>query len=947
MRDDLVFECGDWELDLALRELRTCGKMVPIGGRAYEILETLATAAGHLVTKDELFRQVWPGAIVEDNTLQVHISAIRKALGEDRGLLKTVSGRGYRLHGDWAVRAQRATEKSQTPAPTVPGAERNVTNFPAAATALIGRKTAVEHLCDLLTAYRVVTLTGPGGIGKTVLASEVARTLFPTLGSDVFLVELVSLSAADLIPSAVAGALNLPLGGEEPVPASVARALGDRKILLVLDNCEHVIEVAAATVEALVRLCPNTTVLATSREELRVEGEVVFRVPPLEIPAEHLDDSDRVLEHSAVQLFVARMQSRWSDFQPDGKTLSVTAAICRRLDGVPLAIEFAAARAATLGIQGVAAHLDDRFALLTSGRRTALPRHRTLRATLDWSYELLPAEERALLLRLAVFPAGFTLEAVTAISDDTEALVVQGISSLVSKSLVTLDRSEASQRWRLLETVRAYALEKFVGMPEHQPTLRRHAEFYLALFAPFATESLQQAAIDEFDSYRRETDNLRAALNWALSPRGDPGLGVALAATATDFWIGLSLVTESCEWAGKALAHVGAGTAPRHEMMLQCGRGIALVYTEGSSARARDALIRALALARELEDFDYRQRAAFGLWLFHARAMALNEALVYAREYEEVARVRDIQAQATAAWLIGVPQTYLAAHAEASERLQWACDHYPAGRRGRDMIRFLTDPSTSALSHHTLNLLSQGRLDAAAQAAISAIEEARGTNQPTILCVALAWAAGFVFLSLGELETADRYGAELVEHAHKHGLRPFRAVGSCVRAVIAGKRGQPETAIDALRAGLAEMRDARYLLFYPFFQVELAVAFGAAGRVDDGLSEIDEALQFAVETDCNWLMPEILRAKGELLARRADEGSTSIESLFRQSISLARTQAAVFWELTAATSLAEHLRGVHRADEARVVLSLAYDVLAEGASAPRVRQAKALLDRMA
>ena len=254
---------------------------------------------------------------------------------------------------------------------------------------------------------------------------------------------------------------------------------------------------------------------------------------------------------------------------------------------------------------------------------------------------------------------------------------------------MTLDRSESGLRWRLLETVRAYALEKLAGTPEHQPILRRHAEFYLALFAPFATDSLRQAAIEELDRYRRETDNLRAALNWAFSPKGNLVLGVALAAIANDFWNAMSLVAECSEWAGKALAQIGEATERRHEMVLQCGLGFALIYTEGSSARARAALTRALELARELEDFDYRQRATYGLWLFCARSMALSEALAFAREYEGVAQMRDVQAQSIAAWLIGVSRTYLAEHAEAGDRLQWAFDHYPKGRRapGYDPFR--------------------------------------------------------------------------------------------------------------------------------------------------------------------------------------------------------------------------------------------------------------------
>ena len=930
-----------------MRELRAHGKMVPVGGRAFEILEALATTPGQLVTKDELFRQVWPGAVVEDNTLQVHISAIRKALGEDRGLLKTASGRGYRLQGNWSVRERSAVARRPAPKPVLADEEQFVTNFHSAAEALIGRETAVERLQDMLTAYRVVTLTGPGGIGKTVLASEVARRLFPTLKSDVILVELASLSAADLLPSAVANVLNLQLGGEETSPASIARALGDRKILLVFDNCEHVIDVAAETVETLVQLCPNAVVLATSREVLGVEGEVVFRVAPLEAPAEQLDSSERILQHSAVQLFLARTQSRRSDFRARSEMLAVIAAICRRLDGLPLAIEFAAARAATLGVQEVADHLDDRFGLLTNGRRTALPRHRTLRATLDWSYELLPGEERDLLHRLAIFPAGFTLKAAAAVTNDSEAHVAGGISSLVSKSLVTLNRSETTQRWRLLETVRAYAIEKFAGTSGLAAVMRRQAEFYLELFTPFTIESLHQAAIAELDSYRREVDNLRASLNWAFSPEGDAALGVALAATATDFWTAASLVAESCEWAEMALARIGEAVASRHEMVLQCSLGFALIFTQGSNMRARQALMRALALARDLEDFDYRQRATCGLWLFYARAMQLKEALAFAREYEEVARGRDIQAQATAAWLAGVPQTYLAMHAEASERLQWASDHYPSGRRVQDMIRFASDLTTSAPSHNAVNLLSQGRLDAAVQVASSAIEQARRTSQPTVLCVALAWAAGFVFLTLGELDIANSFGAELVDHAYKHGLLPFHAVGSCVTAAVAAKRGEPETAVDALSSGLAQMREASYLLFYPFFRVELAAVLGLMGRVDEGLSEIEEALRFAEEADCRWFMPEILRAKGELLARHGRKHPIAIEGLFRQSMSLARNHGQAFWELNAAKSLAEHLRGQDRLAEARAVLFPAYDLLGENTSAPRVKQAKALLDQLA
>lgn len=941
-----VFESRGWEVDVAKRELRAHGAAVPIGSRAFEIIETLVESAGGLVSKDDLMRRVWPGLVVEDNTVQVHIAAIRKAFGTDRSMLMTISGRGYRLLGDWTTQKEILPAQPDVPDRARTAAHPFLTNVPVAASALVGRETAVQQLRDLLSAYRVVTLTGPGGIGKTVLASEVARRMFPTFDGDVLFVELVSLIDPDLVASKVAQVLHLQLHGDEVSPETVARAIGSKRVLLVLDNCEHVIDAAATMAETLLRLCPHTTVLATSQEVLRIEGECVYRVPALKVPAERTPESGDVLEHSAVQLFVARARALRGESLAEDDKLAIIVAICRRLDGIPLAIEFAATRAASLGIQQVAEHLDDRFALLTGGRRTALPRHQTLRAALDWSYDLLPDTERRLLRLLAIFPAGFTLEAARAVARDTEANVALGISSLVSKSLVTLDGSEASRRWRLLETVRAYSFEKLVERGERDKVVSRLAEFCLLLFAPFAKEAELQAAIDDLGHYGREVDNLRAALSWALSSDGDPALGVELAAAATDFWIALSLATECCEWAEKALLQSAvAGT--RSEMVLQCSLGIALIYTQGMSPRAREVLLRARELARQFDDFDYQQRATCGLWLFSARSMALNDAFAFAREYEEVARGRDLKSQATAAWLVGVPQTYLADHVQAGERLQWATDHYPVASRRLDMIRLGGDPRSSSLAHRTVNLLSQGFLDVASDESKKAVVEARGTNQPTLLCVALAWAAGFISLSLGEWGQANECGEELVAIAYEHALRPFHAAGLCIRGTLAAKSGEPEAGVGPLRSGLAAMQEARYLLFYPFFRTELAAALGAMGRFDDSLGEIDDALRFAVDTGYRWYVPEMLRIRGELLALRSSSDQASIEDLFRQSMRQAAAQQAVYWELSATTSLASLLRSQHRDAEARAALSPVYNRLTEGFSASRVERAKTLLDQLA
>ena len=393
--------------------------------------------------------------------------------------------------GDWTVQHGEATEAPPVPQPRLQSAERPPTNFPAIVSQLVGRSTAVQRVRDLVSAYRVVTLTGPGGIGKTALAMKAARGLLTDFEHGAWLVELASLSDAALAPSAVAGVLELKLGGERITAESLAHGIGDRHLLLVLDNCEHLIDAVATLVEAVMRLCPRATVLTTSREIMRIQGESVYRVPALDVPALGQEAPDIILGHSAVELFVTRAKALDTGFSPQPEDLPSIVEICRHLDGIPLAIEFAAARAAFVGTEQVAAGLRDRFALLTSGRRTAIPRHRTLRAALDWSYELLSEDEQRLLRRLAVFPAGFTFEAAQAVGGIGRAgqSIVEELSSLVSKSLCERINSTPPTRWRLLETIRAYALEKLTENGEYSGAARRHAEYFRDLVSPMAASS--------------------------------------------------------------------------------------------------------------------------------------------------------------------------------------------------------------------------------------------------------------------------------------------------------------------------------------------------------------------------------------------------------------------------------------------------------------------------
>jgi predicted ATPase/DNA-binding winged helix-turn-helix (wHTH) protein len=636
---NLVYACDQWEIDLGRRELRSRGIPVPLGGRAFEIVTVLVQSPNGFVSKDDLMERVWPGAVVGEGTIHVHISAVRKALGPDRAMLKTASGRGYRLLGSWTPRPREGTAPPGfSPLIGTSGTPPS-SNFPPLINRLIGRAAAARFVRDLVSAYRVVTLTGPGGIGKTALAIKAVRYLLPDFEDGGWLVELAWLSDPGLVPSTVAGTLGLKLAGEIS-EESVARAIGGRHLLLLLDNCEHVIEAVASLAETFTRSCPRATIVATSREILRIDGESVYRVPPLDVPGLGQAAPDYIMQYSAVELFVARTKALNAGFSPTAEDLASVAAICRHLDGMPLAIEFAAARAAVLSVQGVAAGLRDRFALLTAGRRTALPPHRTLRATFDWSHELLAETERQLLRRLAVFPGGFTVDAAAAVTTDTgfdASAVLDGIANLVAKSWVALDKSGAAARWSLLETIRAYAHEKLAEHAEADITAQHHALYFRDLFTPRGARS--PLSDEDLARHVREIDNVRAALDWSFSSAGDRAIAIDLTAAYAPVWRHLSLMIECRERCERALLslepHVTANM--RLRMELQVSLASAILITMGPPVQAKTLLTEALETADALNDLKAEAEALLTLLAIYAFHGEYGGVQIAAERIEQIA----------------------------------------------------------------------------------------------------------------------------------------------------------------------------------------------------------------------------------------------------------------------------------------------------------------------
>jgi predicted ATPase len=908
----------------------------------------LIEASGAVVSKDALRKRVWPDRIIEDNNLQHQISALRRAFAPDRDLIRTIAGRGYQFTGEIRM---ISTDLPVQPVPTavalISPSAGIPTNLPEPVSELIGRDVELNEILDLSASHRLVTLSGAGGIGKTRLGFEVARHVLARFADGVWVIELAPLSDPELVPVTVATALGLELTSGTASALSVANALRSKQLTLVLDNCEHVVDAVARMAEALLRANPAARVIATSREPLRAEGEQVYPVQPLAVPTEDSANGDDPLRYGAVRLFVDRTRAAAPHFSPDAGVLAAIGGICRRLDGIPLAIELAAARAATLGIESLAARLDDRFRLLASGRRTALPRHQTLRATLDWSHELLTDPERVVLRRLAIFAGSFTRQAastVTAVDDIAGPDVVDCVAGLVAKSLVTVDADGARLRYRLLETTRAYALEKLVQAGEFDAIARRHAERYRDLFAGAETET---RPTDEWlADYGPRLDNVRVALDWAFSPNGDASIGVALTAAAVPLWMLLSLLEECGCRVERALAAIAAGSDrdARREMQLYAALATSLKYSRGAVSEIEAIETKALEIAESLEDIEYQLRSLWGLWSLRISCGQHCVALTVAQRFYTLAAKRsDPNDRLIGERMIGTSQYYLGDLLSARRHLERVLTHYVLPAQKWQFVRFQVDPWAGARSYLARILWLQGLPDQAMRTAETSVAEARATNHASSLGGALAMAACPIALWVGDLAAAEHYVEMLLDHSTRHALARWRAFGRCYQGMLVIQLGDSAAGLRLLRAAVAESATAESTA--RLFAFLISAASGHAGQIVDVLAMIDEASVRSEHSEERWLNAEVLRTKGELLLLQGEPGAAAAaESYFRQALDWARQQGALSWELRAATSLARLLSDEGRSADARALLQAVYDRFTEGFATADLRAARALLD---
>ena len=565
-----------------------------LGARGVAVLTTLVQVPNEYVRKASILDAAWPGLVVEENNLAAQISAIRRTLARVPGgenWIETLARRGYRFVGPVAEIAGR-------PGPPV-AADRKRTNLPELLTSFVGRERELAEIKQLLPATRLLTLTGTGGMGKTRLAQQAASEVLDAYRNGVWFVDLAPLRDPALVPSALAQALRVKESAGQQILSVLCNHLRQRETLLILDNCEHVLDACARLAEALLRETGRATVMATSREPLHLAAEHTYPLAALPLPDPNAG-AQSIARSDAVQLFLERARQYRPRLDLQGQQARAVAEICVQLDGIPLALELAAARVAMLPVEQILRLLDQRFRLLTSGNRE-LPRHQTLRAMIDWSHELLDDAEKALFARLSVFAGGWTLAAAEAVGAG-EPIAKDGLVyvliGLVEQSLIVADID--GDRYRMLETVRAYAQEKLVEAGATDAITRRHAQYLRDRFERAPDDWLRLPDMDWRRTYAPELDNVRAALDWAFGSEGDSAIGVALAAASGPLWMELSLPVEGRRRLEDAVALIGAQTPEVDQARLWLCLG--MLVGEANPARSMAATERACELYRGLGD---------------------------------------------------------------------------------------------------------------------------------------------------------------------------------------------------------------------------------------------------------------------------------------------------------------------------------------------------------
>ena len=912
--DAMLFE--GFRLHRARRLLLRDNAPVRLGGRALDILLLLANAQGEVLSNRDILAAAWPDLHVDEGVLRVHVSNLRRALGVNRNgdpLIQNVVGRGYRLNAEVVREATATPSQDGRAAPAPP---------PRRLGRLIGRESLVTSLCEDLQRRQVLTLVGPGGAGKTAVALEVAARL-AEIYDQVAFVDLAAITAPELVGHSLAMAFGLTM--EDPTPA-LETLLRGRRSLVVLDNCEHVIEAAALLVDRLCSTVPGVDLLATSREPLRIDAEWVHRLPPLEVPPPSSETTAEVLEFTAAELFVERACARNQAFRLNDRAARLVGDICRRLEGSPLAIELTASWCDTFPLETLVDRLDGHLILRAPGRRNAPARHRTLRATIDWSHDLLGPSEQRLFRRLAAFAGEFSLDAAVAVASDRQLSadeVIETLAQLCAKSLLAITTREGGLAYRLLMPLRAYAAEKLEAADELDVIHRRHLLWTLS--------ELRQAEDRWWTTTRAEwlrqhvglVDEVRAAGRWATERPDALDLASNLASESAPLWFRFSLTPEGRVLAETVLAAAGQGKLDEAaELGLRTALGVGLMYSRAPNEEVVGNWERVLRLAQARRDLERQMLGHWGLWLMAAFRGDTRAKLAHAEAFAQLADKRGVpEDMATAHRLLASTVFAVGRLDEARHGIEQMVTLLARLDRQPCVMRFQFEQAASG--HSLLSRIHwlQGRPRDAVEAAHNAVRSAEEAGHGLSLAYALLDAMAHTAILVGDAATTHEVLDRLAAMPESQGLQASEAVDA-MRAMALFEEGRTTNAMALLVKTYNAPGTSRLAGRFPSLIGRVADILTCGGRPDLGLTLIDDAAERFVRDPEDVMLPDIWRARALALASIGQRAQA--ETLLRAALARAAAQGTAGWQLRIAIDLAE-LTGL-ACDHAVLKQSLARNV---------------------
>ena len=802
-------------------------------------------------------------------------------------------------------------------------------NLPTPTTRVVGRRESIELIIHELKTARLLSIVGAGGIGKTTVALAVAEETIESFKDGVWLVDFARLRESSLVPNTVATATGLVVHSSHVMPA-LCRFLRNRETLLVLDNCEHMADAIGACVAQILGEAPRVQVLTTSRAPLRLPDEQVHRLPGLSIPpvSPNLTAKD-ALTFAAIELFMERVTDRLQSFSFTDADAPAVADICRNLDGIALAIELAAMRIDVFGVRGLQKQLDDRFRLL-GGRRAGLERHRTLAATLDWSYGLLPPREAALLRVVSVFAGVFSLDDAAAVSNVPRDEAAACLAELAAQSLLSVDADAENATYRPLETTRAYGLEKLVANGEDAAIRLQHAEHVCEVIRAATGELSQRPAREWGAIYGRYLDDLRAALAWAGADPSRRALLIRLTSYGTVLWNHFSLTAESRDHLSRAVSELreAGSVGSAVEMNLQHALAGAILYTRGIVPEAKQAMDRARDIAVLQKDTEVHLSCLRMIGTYELFCGDNETGIRTLETFVSMATADDPSAVAEGETHLGCGEMFIGRLDSARQRLERL---YARGLQDLDdatSLRFFYNNSINVMIVLSQVQWLTGSPGAAERTAAMVVEYGLETRHELSLSIGLAFIC-LVFFWAGRDEECRRYAAMLDDLVEKHGIVTWRPVAKFCRGALASLHEETRSeGIETLELTVAECRAIGHIARLPYYMAVLVEALTKQGRIPEAEATIVDALSLANKNQDNWALPELLRIRALVHAAKGERSEQ--EAALVKSMELAQQLGALSWRLRAASDLARLWQMQSRTLEAKQLLQPVFDGFTDG-----------------